>query len=172
MKPAIAYCRVSSARQVKDGCSLDEQMERIEKFCASRDLEIVARYQDAGLSAKDVKHRPEFIRAMDYVCESKGLLVFYSLSRATRSLKDAFEILERIEGSGAEFMSVTEHFDTTTAQGKLIYGITALFAEHFREQNRERVKSSMEYTKAQGRTCGNPPYGWKVGEDGKTLVEC
>ena len=54
------YMRVSTEDQAREGFSLPEQKEKLESFCKFKGYEIIAYYQDAGISAKTGNHRPEF----------------------------------------------------------------------------------------------------------------
>jgi DNA invertase Pin-like site-specific DNA recombinase len=51
---AVAYIRVSTETQVRDGFGLDAQREEIETHAAAKGLEIVGWYEDAGVSGAAV----------------------------------------------------------------------------------------------------------------------
>ncbi|SPK73203.1 Resolvase domain protein [Cupriavidus taiwanensis] len=71
-------------------------------------------------------------------------VVVYKLDRIARSLKDLLIIIERIEAAGAEFRSLTEHLDTRSPAGKMIFQIIGAFAEFERELIRERTRAGMK----------------------------
>lgn len=171
MKPAIAYTRVSTEEQAREGVSLEAQELRIAAYCMAHDLEIIESCTDAGISGKTIEARPGLQRAILEACEHKAALVVYSLSRASRSTRDTIDLAEKLSRHGADLVSVTEHIDTTTAAGKMFFGIMAVLNQFEREQLAERVKMGMEQKKRKGESTGTPPYGWAVGENGKTLVE-
>ncbi|CQR45879.1 hypothetical protein BN1058_00119 [Paraliobacillus sp. PM-2] len=54
MEKVVGYVRVSTKGQVKDGYSLDYQVEEIKKFCKTQKLELVHIYQDKGISGAKV----------------------------------------------------------------------------------------------------------------------
>jgi DNA invertase Pin-like site-specific DNA recombinase len=64
--------------------------------------------------------------------------------------------LEEFRALGIDFISYRENADTTTAQGKLIFGIMASLAEFERALIAERVKAGMARAKAQGKHVGRP----------------
>ena len=64
--------------------------------------------------------------------------------------------LEEFRTLGIDFISYRENADTTTAQGKLIFGIMASLAEFERGLIAERVRAGMARAKAQGKHVGRP----------------
>lgn len=56
-------------------------------------------------------------------------LVVYKLDRIARSLSHLLEVLDRIEKSGAGFLSVTEVIDTKSPAGRMMMQIIGAFAE-------------------------------------------
>lgn len=50
MKNVLGYIRVSTTNQVKDGYSLEEQREEIEKYCENNKLNLIDIYEDCGKS--------------------------------------------------------------------------------------------------------------------------
>ena len=57
-KVAGIYIRVSTEDQVREGFSLGEQKEKILQLCKFKEYEVFKVYEDAGISAKDMAHRP------------------------------------------------------------------------------------------------------------------
>ena len=54
------YIRVSTEDQAREGFSLGEQEEKLKQLCEYKDYKIYKVYEDAGISAKDMEHRPAF----------------------------------------------------------------------------------------------------------------
>jgi DNA invertase Pin-like site-specific DNA recombinase len=52
-------------------------------------------------------------------------LVIWKLDRLGRSLRDLLEIVERLENSGVQFLSLTEDINTKAASGRLILHVFA-----------------------------------------------
>ena len=50
--------RVSTEDQAREGFSLGEQEGKLLQLCNFKDLEVYKVYKDAGISAKDMEHRP------------------------------------------------------------------------------------------------------------------
>jgi DNA invertase Pin-like site-specific DNA recombinase len=167
---AIGYIRVSTEGQATDGVSLDAQRAKIEAWALLNDYELVAVHVDAGISGKGMANRPGLQNALAD-CRKGSALVVYSLSRLARSTKDTIEISERLNKSGADLVSLSEKIDTTSAAGKMVFRMMAVLAEFERDQISERTATAMQFKKAKGELVGAVPYGFEIGDDGKTLVK-
>jgi site-specific DNA recombinase len=168
---AIAYCRVSSEGQAKEGVSLDAQEARIKAWANEKGHELVQTYVDAGISGKRMTNRPALLKALNHACQINAVLVVYSLSRASRSIKDSILIVETLHKAKADLVSLTENIDTTTASGKLVFSLFISLAEHERNLISERTRAALSYLKKQGKRVGTVGYGFTLQKDGKTLKE-
>jgi DNA invertase Pin-like site-specific DNA recombinase len=81
-------------------------------------------------------------------------LIFWKIDRLSRSLSDLLRILEKVDKAGAEFKSLTEPLDTTTAIGKMHMQIIGVFAEFERAMIRERTKLGLDRARANGHIGG------------------
>jgi DNA invertase Pin-like site-specific DNA recombinase len=98
-------------------------------------------------------NRPELTRCLDML--RKGdTLVIWKLDRLGRSLRDLLEIVERLENSGVQFLSLTEDINTKAASGKLIFHVFAVLAEFERNLIRERTMAGLATARARGRLGG------------------
>lgn len=70
-KNAGIYVRVSTEDQAREGYSLGEQLEKLKDLCKFREYNIYNTYEDAGISAKDMEHRPSFKRLLEDVKNGK-----------------------------------------------------------------------------------------------------
>ncbi|MGQ5524157.1 recombinase family protein [Chitinimonas sp. PSY-7] len=100
--------------------------------------------------------RPELNRLLDQL-RKNDVVVVWKLDRLTRSLKDLLLILEKIEGSGANFQSLTEAINTATSAGRMMMQIVGSFAEFERAMLRERTKNGLEAARKDGRVGGRRP---------------
>jgi len=90
-----------------------------------------------------------FLRAGD-------TLVVWRLDRLGRSLKHLIETVSILHDRGIGFVSLTEHIDTTTSSGKLIFHMFAALAEFERDVIRERTQAGLQAARARGRLGGRP----------------
>ncbi len=168
---AIGYVRVSTTRQAEEGVSLEAQQGKMQAWAVLTGAEFIAVEIDAGISGKRADNRPGLQRALDLACKEKAVLVTYSLSRLSRSVKDTLAIAERLDRAGANLVSLSEQIDTTTAAGRMMFKMLSVLAEFEREQIGERTKSSLSHMRSQGfKTGGAVPFGFDLVADGR-LVE-
>jgi site-specific DNA recombinase len=169
----VAYIRVSTARQVLEGHSLEAQQAQLEAYARLHDLEIVSIESDAGESASSLE-RPGLKRALERLdrFEAQGILVV-KLDRLTRSVQDFCDLIDTYFRDGTcALMSVSESIDTSTAAGRLVLNVLMLFSQWEREAAAERTSVVMERLKETGKfTGGWPPYGWSVDEDGALVAD-
>ena len=64
--------------------------------------------------------------------------------------------LEEFRSLGIDFVSLHEGVDTSTPNGRLVFGILASIAEFERELIRDRVRSGLAAAKARGKLLGRP----------------
>ena len=97
-KIAAVYIRVSTEDQAREGFSLGEQKEKLLQLCAFKEYEVFKVYEDAGISAKDMEHRPAFQEMLQDMRDGKiNYIVAYKLDRVTRSVRDLEELILEIE---------------------------------------------------------------------------
>lgn len=58
MKRVAIYRRVSTGTQASEGYSLDAQERNLKDYCDRAGWEVYSVYTDAGISGKDIDHRP------------------------------------------------------------------------------------------------------------------
>ena len=152
MKTAI-YARVSTTG---NGQSPEMQLRELRDYCGRRSWEIAGEYVDAGVSgAKD--SRPELNRLVaDAKRRNFDAVVVYRYDRFARSLRQLVNALAEFDALGIAFVSLHEGVDTTTPNGRLVFGIFASIAEFERELIRSRVRSGLAAARAKGKRLGRP----------------
>ncbi len=138
----IGYARVSTADQ-----SLDMQIDALTAAGCERI------YTEKASGSKD--ERVELMRAMDTLREG-DILTVYKLDRLARSTIKLISTLEELKKRGVEFVSLSDSIDTTTAGGKALFGMLAVFAEFERNIIVERTKAGLNAARARGRNGGRP----------------
>ncbi len=171
MQKAVGYIRVSTTGQAEDGVSLEAQRQKISAWATLNDAEMVVVHADEGISGKSSENREALRAAITTACELRAVLVVYSISRMSRSTKDTLAIAEHLEKAGADLVSLSEHIDTTSAAGKMVFRMMAVLAEFERDLVSERTKAALAHKKALGQRVGNIAYGYKLAEDCEVLEE-
>ncbi len=173
MKKCAIYTRVSTDMQAEVNFnSCDSQEEKIMSFINSQDtMKYFKTYSDPGYSGGSID-RPALQELLRDVQQKKiDLILSYKIDRLTRSSKDFFNLIELLNKYGADFISVTERFDTSTPSGRLLRNIMLTFAQFEREQTSERVKDKMHQRARKGIwNGGTVPYGYRS-IDKKLVVE-
>ena len=152
MKAAI-YARVSTTNHGQDP---ELQTREMREYCERRGLEIVGEYVDTGISGAK-ERRPQLDRLMSD-CRRRRLdaVLVYRYDRFARSLRHLVNALEEFRALGIDFISLHEGVDTSTPNGRLVFGIFASIAEFERELIRDRVKSGIAAARSKGKKLGRP----------------
>ena len=104
-------------------------------------MAVVGEYVERGISGAKEK-RPELDRLWSDCRKRKiDTVVVYRYDRFARSLRQLVNALDEFKALGIDFVSIHEGVDTSTPNGRLIFGIFASIAEFERELIRERVRS-------------------------------
>jgi DNA invertase Pin-like site-specific DNA recombinase len=147
------YARVSTNGHGQDP---EVQLRELRDHCARRGWALAGEYVDAGVSgAKD--RRPELDRMMaDAARRRFDCVLVYRYDRFARSLRHLVNALEEFRALGIDFVSLHEGVDTSTPNGRLVFGIFASIAEFERELIRSRVRSGLAAARAKGKRLGRP----------------
>lgn len=156
-------------RQGDSFISPDDQRQRIEGWATANGHTIIDWLEDLDESGGKMD-RPAFVLAMAQL-ETKQAdgLVVAKLDRFARTLVGALDALKRIESFGAQFASVSDQFDTTTANGRLVLNMMLVLAEFERERITEGWDATVQNAVARGVWPHSTPFGYLKGED-KRLV--
>lgn len=138
----VGYARVSTREQ-----TLDMQIDALKAAGVQDDNLWVEKV--SGAASK----RPQRDLAM-IDCREGDTLIVWRLDRIGRKIMEVYEIVEDLRKRGIKFRSLTENFDLSTATGKLMFGMAALWAEFERNVTIERTQSGMAAARARGRKVG------------------
>src|ERR1039457_2266545 len=150
---AALYARISTRNHGQDP---EVQLRELREFCQRRGFAIAHEYVDRGISGSREK-RP----ALDKLiadCRKRlvDAVVVYRYDRFARSLRQLVNALEEFRSLGIDFISIHEGVDTSTPNGRLVFGIFASIAEFERELIRDRVCSGLAAARAKGKHVGRP----------------
>ncbi len=160
------YTRKSSEEGLEQSFnSLDAQREACRAYILSQKHEgwtaLISLYDDGGFSGGTME-RPALKRLLDDITAAKiDTVVVYKVDRLTRSLGDFSKIIEVFDSHGVSFVSVTQHFNTTTSMGRLTLNVLLSFAQFEREVTGERIRDKIAASKKKGMWMGGSvPHGY------------
>ena len=138
----IGYSRVSKHEQ-----NLNLQLDELKKAGCDK----IFTDKVSGMKTA----RPGLDEALSFLRPGDSLVV-WRLDRLGRSLKHLIETITDLSNRNIGFLSVTEHIDTTTSGGKLIFHIFGALAEFERNLIKERTSAGLEAARARGKKGGRP----------------
>jgi DNA invertase Pin-like site-specific DNA recombinase len=145
----IGYMRISKA----DGSqTVDLQRDALRAAGADPDQ----LYQDLASGKRD--DRPGLAAALKALRRGDALMA-WKLDRLGRDLRHLVNLVHELTERGVGLKILTGQgaaIDTTTASGKLVFGIFAALAEFERELIVERTKAGLLAARARGRRGGRP----------------
>ena len=145
----IGYMRVSKA----DGSQATD-LQRDALVAAGVDP--VHFYEDQASGKRE--DRPGLVSCLKALRPGDTLVV-WKLDRLGRDLRHLINTVHDLTGRGVGLKVLTGHgaaIDTTTAAGKLVFGIFAALAEFERELIAERTVAGLASARARGRKGGRP----------------
>jgi len=138
----IGYARVST----------DEQTTRLQ-LDALKGHGCALVFEDTESGSR--RSRPQLDRCLQEL-HAGDTLVVRKLDRLGRSLRDLLDIAETLQSRGVALRSLTEHIDTATAAGKMLYAVLGAVAQFERDVLRERTVAGMRAAKRRGEHIGRP----------------
>lgn len=139
----IGYIRVSSVGQ-----SLEVQRDKM--IAAGVEQDFIFQEKKSGLDRERpaLKEALRMVRKGDIFCVSR-------VDRLARSTAHLHQIVEELTKKGAGFKCLDQaEIDTTTTQGKLLFGILAAIAEFENELRKERQMDGINKAKGNGTKFG------------------
>lgn len=163
-------CAIYTRKSTEEGLeqefnSLQAQWEACEAYIKSQKHEhwqlLPSEYDDGGYSGGNME-RPALKRLLQDVQNGLvDIIVVYKIDRLTRSLIDFSKIVEILDKHNASFVSITQHFNTTTSMGRLTLNMLLSFAQFEREVTGERIRDKISASKKKGMWMGGkPPLGY------------
>src|ERR1051325_2270392 len=132
------------------------QLNEVRAYCERRQWMVSGEYVDTGISGSK-EHRPALDRLLSD-CRKRQVdaVVVYRYDRFARSVRQLVNALEEFRSLGVDFVSLHEGVDTSTPNGRLVFGIFASIAEFERELIRDRVRSGIAAARSKGKRLGRP----------------
>ena len=146
------YGRISTVHNQ----SPEMQLAELREHAARRGWQIVGEFVDEGFSGAR-ERRPALDRLwVDCRKRKVDAVLVYRYDRFARSLRQLVNAMEEFRALGIDFISIHEGVDTSTPNGRLVFGIFSSIAEFERELLRSRVRSGLAAAVARGVRLGRP----------------
>ena len=132
------YVRRSVADRNNNSLSIESQKEDCIRYIGE---DCVYRlYCDNGFSGKDTEHRPAFQQMMSDARDGLiSRIVVKKYDRFSRNLRDYLNVSEELDKLGVSVYSLSEPFNTSTKEGRMMRNNLLNFAEFERETIAGRV---------------------------------
>ena len=147
------YLRVST-----HGQTVENQRLELQRVAEQRGWLIVGEYVDHGISGtKGRDKRP----ALDHLCKDAfqgkvDVVAAWSIDRLGRSLHHVVSLMSDFTERNVAVYLHQQQVDGTTAAGRAMLGMCAVFAAFERETIVERINAGLARAKAQGKKLGRP----------------
>ncbi len=159
LKNCAIYTRVSTADQ-----TVENQKRDLLCYCQGRELEVVAVFEDTGVSGAKVS-RAQLDEMMKQARQRRfDTVLVWKFDRFARSTSRLLAALQEFRDLGIDFISYSEGIDTSTSVGKMVFTFLGAIAEFERSLIQERTRSGLQRAKEAGIVCGRPRKGFDIGE--------
>ena len=176
----LVRCAIYTRKSTEQGLeqeynTLDAQRDAGENFIRSQAHEgwqmVPDRYDDGGFTGGNME-RPALQQLMADIQAGKiDCVVVYKVDRLSRSLLDFARMMETFERYHVSFVSVTQHFNTSTSMGRLILNVLLSFAQFEREMISERTRDKVAAARRKGKWIGGVPILGYTVEKSKLVVD-
>ncbi len=170
---AVIYCRVSAAKQMREGDGLRSQETRCREYAGHRGYEVVQVFHDDVSGS--LKDRPAMKAMLAFLKRHPGkkhAVIIDDISRLARGVQAHIELRAAIAVAGGVLESPSVEFGED-ADSELQEYILATVAQHQRRKNAEQTKNRMRARASNGYWVTRAPIGYRferVAGHGKLLV--
>lgn len=169
-KKAAAYLRVSTTREQQE-LGISAQRAAIESWAKREGVEVCAWFEEEVSGGASLEKRPVLLQAIAALGEhGAGLLVVQRLDRFSRDPLGAAMAEIQVHRLGARVVTADGVGNGDDPGSRLMKDVALAAARFERSMIAARTKAALAVKRARGESTGTPPYGWRLGEDGKTLV--
>ena len=119
--------------------TLPMQKRAMREYAMNRGWTITTQVKEVGSGAAQRELRDQLLEAARR--REIDVVLVWRLDRWGRSLADLVTTLQELPDLGVGFVSLTEALDMTTATGRAMAGLLAVFAQFEHDLLRERVRA-------------------------------
>jgi DNA invertase Pin-like site-specific DNA recombinase len=150
MLRAALHARVST----NDQQTLTMQNRAMREYAARRGWTIAMQVREVNSGAARRQAREKVLEAARR--REIDVVLVWRLDRWGRSVTDLLVTLQELDHLGVGFVSLTEALDLTTAAGRAMAAMLAVFAAFEREILQERTRAGLAHARENGKRLGRP----------------
>ena len=150
MLRAALYARIS----INDQQTLAMQYRAMREYAARRGWTIAMQVREINSGAAKREAREKLLEAARR--REIDIVLVWRLDRWGRSVTDLLATLQELNHLGVGFVSLTEALDLTTAAGRAMAAMLAVFAAFEREILQERTRAGLAHARENGKRLGRP----------------
>src|ERR1022692_3109762 len=144
------YARVST----NDQQTIPLQIRAMREYAVRRGWTIALQVKEVGSGASQRQLREKLLEAARR--REIDVVLVWRLDRWGRSVTDLLATLQELDHLGVGFVSLTEALDLTTAAGRAMAAMLAVFASFEREVLQERTRAGLAHARMNGKRLGRP----------------
>ena len=141
-------------------------------WCHSKGVELVSVFEERASGGSPLDRRQQLVAAIDAVAdENAGVFLVLRRDRLARDSIAAAMICRLVQRNGGRVVTTTGIGNGDAPEDELLRGLLDLFAQYERALIRARTRAGMAVKRDRGERIGRIPFGCRIGDDGRTLVE-
>lgn len=171
---AAAYLRVSGKRQATDRWSLPAQREAITAYCAAQGWAGPTWYVEAHTAKDDDPDaRPVFRQILvDAHARQFDTLLIVDVDRFARSVVAGLDAAARLERAGVRVVSLNDgDIDTGDPDSEFSFTLKLMLARRENRVRGRRSQAGRAAALAAGMHVALPPFGARIGQDGRLELD-
>jgi DNA invertase Pin-like site-specific DNA recombinase len=166
---SVAYLRVSTDTD-RQALGVEAQRASIEKWSKANGVEVAAWFVEEVSGGAALDKRPILLEALAAVAAcGAGNLVVQRLDRFSRDPLTAALAEAELQRHGASLACSDGAGSGDDPTAELVRGILFSVARFEKAMIRARIKAALAVKKGRNELTGVAPYGWRAGDNGKTL---
>lgn len=153
LRRVAIYARVSTASQ-----TVENQLQELRAVAQRAGWLVVAELTDSGISgAKGRDQRPAFDELLKRATRREfDVVMVWAIDRIGRSIQHLVTFMNDMQSVSIDLYIHQQSIDTTTAAGRMIFGVFSALGEYERELIRERIIAGQKRARTQGVKIGRP----------------
>lgn len=169
-KVAVAYVRVSTSLERQE-LGAEGQRLAIERWAQAHGVHVVGWYVEAASGGLSLDKRPILLESLGAVAaHHAGLLIVAKLDRFSREPLTAALAEAELQRHGATLAVVEGGGSGEDPTSTLIRSILLAVGKFEKQMIAARIRVALQVKRQRRELTGVAPYGYRVGDDGKTLV--